>query len=178
MRSNEWNKLLAGLLAAPIPFVVAHAETYLTETQAASVLFPGIRLVPQWIDLTPTECRSIQQASKERVMKPRVRVFWGPHKEAVIIDQVVGKHEFISYAVAIQPDGKIQGIEILDYKETYGNQVRRKDWRAQFIGKTAADPLRIDKDIQNISGATLSSVHVTNGVRRVLHTYEIIQSKA
>jgi hypothetical protein len=31
--------------------------------------------------------------------------------------------------------------------------------------------------VQNISGATLSSAHVTNGVRRVLQTYELLKNR-
>ena len=168
---------MAGLLAAPIPLVAAHAETYLNENQAAKILFPGIRLEPRWMDLTSEESHAIQKASKERVLNPRVRIFWGPNKEAVVIDRVLGKHEFITYAVAINPDGKVKGVEIMDYRETYGYQVREKEWRAQFVGKSTHDPLKVDKDIRNISGATLSSVHVTNGVRRVLQTYEILKHK-
>jgi FMN-binding domain len=33
--------------------------------------------------------------------------------------------------------------------------------------------VKIDKDIKNISGATLSSVHMTDAIRRLLYTYEI-----
>jgi FMN-binding protein len=43
----------------------------------------------------------------------------------------------------------------------------------QFVGKTASAPLKLDADIRNISGATLSSRHVTEGVRRLLATYEV-----
>ncbi len=177
VKPQDWNRILAGLLVAPIPLVSAYAQTYLNETQAAAVLFPDISLQPQWVDLSPSEKKSIEQRSRERVLSPRVRVFWGPAREALIVDQVVGKHEFITYAVAIQPDGKIKGIEIMEYRETYGSQVTEKDWRAQFVGKANNDPLKIDKDIRNISGATLSSVHVTNGVRRVLHTYALLKDK-
>jgi Na+-translocating ferredoxin:NAD+ oxidoreductase RnfG subunit len=177
MRSKQWDRLVAGLLLAPIPYVV-HAETYLNENQAVSVLFPGIRLEPRWIDLTPEESKRIQKASHERVLDPHVRVFRGPDKELVVIDRVVGKHEFITYAVGINAEGKVTGIEIMDYRETFGHQVREANWRKQFVGKTAMDPVKVDKDITNISGATLSSVHVTNGVRRVLQTYEILKNKA
>jgi Na+-translocating ferredoxin:NAD+ oxidoreductase RnfG subunit len=177
MRSRDWNRILAGLLIAPVPFVV-HAETYLNELQAAKVLFPDVRLEPRWMDLTPAEAKSIQKAAGVRVSDPHVRIYWGPSKEAVVIDRVIGKHDYITYAVGITPDGKVQGIEILDYRETYGSQVREPSWRKQFVGKTATDPLNIDKDIQNISGATLSSAHITNGVRRVLQTYEILKKKA
>ncbi len=55
----------------------------------------------------------------------------------------------------------------------YGYQIRDPKWRAQFAGKTAQAPLRLDHDIRNISGATLSSRHVTEGVRRLLALYEI-----
>src|SRR5438105_1535403 len=123
MRSREWNRLLAGLLAVPIPFV-AQAETFLSESQAAAILFPGLKLEPNWMELTSAEAKQVEKSSRECVRKPRLHVFWGPGKEAVIIDEVVGKHEFITYAVAIQPNGKVKGIEIIEYKETYGYQVR------------------------------------------------------
>src|SRR5690242_15074140 len=123
MRSKDWNKILAGLLIAPIPFV-AHAETYLTETQAAAILFPGVQLEPHWIELSPAESKTIDENSKEHVSDLHVRVFWGLHKEAVVIDRVIGKHDYITYAVGINPDGKIRGIEIMEYRETYGYQVR------------------------------------------------------
>src|SRR5689334_591053 len=114
MRSKDWNRLLAGLLATPIPFVaVAQAETYLTEDQAAAVLFPGVRLEPQWMDLTPQESKSINKTSGQTGLTARVRILWGPHKEALVIDRVLGKHEFITYAVAIDSEGKVKGLEIM-----------------------------------------------------------------
>jgi hypothetical protein len=171
---SRWNRLLAGLaLTAPIPYV-AYAQTYLSEDQAASVLFPTLKLTPQWIDLTREQSKTIEKASKERIIFPRLRILWGPNKEALFIDKVVGKHEFITYAVAVGSDGAVQGIEIMDYRETYGDQIREESWRSHFKGKRATDPLTIEKDIPNISGATLSSVHITNGVRRVLKTYELL----
>lgn len=178
MKSKDWSRILAGLaLAAPMAYV-AHAETYLTEDQAAGVLFPGISLEPRWITLSPGDIQTIVKKSGEKPLSAQARVFWGPNKEALFIDRVVGKHEFITYAVAINPDGKVKGVEIMDYRETFGYQIRGKDWRQTFVGKSAADPVKLDKDIPNISGATLSSKHVTDGVRRVLQTYELLRAKA
>jgi len=68
-------------------------------------------------------------------------------------------------------------VEILEYRETYGDQVRNEAWRAQFTGKTHAAPLKLGTDIQNISGATLSSRHITDGVKRLLTTYDLVLSK-
>lgn len=178
MNSKDWSRILAGLtVLAPIP-LVAHAETYLTEAQAAAILFPGFKPEFRWVELTKEDAKAIEKASGERVREPRTRVWFGPGREALFIDQVVGKHEFITYAVAVSTDGTVKGVEIMDYHETYGSEVRKPEWREQFVGKSAKDPLKVEKDIRNISSATLSSVHVTNGVRRVLRTYEILKTKA
>ena len=90
-----------------------------------------------------------------------------------IVDEVVGKHEFITYAVGLNANGSVKQIEVMDYRETYGGEIRNENWRAQFVGKTSQSPLKLDRDIKNISGATLSCRHVTDGVKRLLAFYEI-----
>ena len=86
----------------------------------------------------------------------------------VIVDSVLGKFEQIDYAVALDAAGKVLGIEILTYREGHGAEVRLPAWRNQFVGKTAADPVKIGSDIANISGATLSCTHITDGVHRLV----------
>ncbi len=86
----------------------------------------------------------------------------------VMVDSVVGKFEQIDYAVAVDAAGKVLAVEILVYREGHGSEVRLPAWRNQFVGKTAADPLHIGADISNISGATLSCTHVTDGVHRLV----------
>ncbi len=177
MRASEWSRLVLSLaLTTPVSYV-AHAEVYLNEKQAAEILFPGIVLNSSWVELTAQDLKTIEKLSGKKWLSSRVRVFWGPAREALVIDRVYGKHEFITYAVAINSDGKIKGIEIMEYRETYGSQVCGSEWRKQFIGKGPGDLLKVERDIKNISGATLSSVHITDGVRRVVHTYEIIKEK-
>ncbi|HYE30482.1 MAG TPA: FMN-binding protein [Methylomirabilota bacterium] len=88
------------------------------------------------------------------------------------LDSVVGKHELIDYAVSILPEGHVGQVEILEYRESHGSEVRGKRWRAQFKGKRADSTLRLNSDIYNISGATMSCRHVTEGVKHVLSLYE------
>jgi hypothetical protein len=85
----------------------------------------------------------------------------------VVSDSVIGKMERIDYVVSLTPAGEILGVEILAYRESHGYEVRNKPWRAQFSGKSARSPLRIGDDIANISGATLSCTHLTDGIRRI-----------
>ena len=88
-----------------------------------------------------------------------------------VVDHVVGKHLYIDYAVSLDPTGRVMRVEILQYRESYGGEVREPGWLAQFAGKTSSSPLKVGSDIRNISGATLSSLHVTEGVKRILATY-------
>lgn len=88
-----------------------------------------------------------------------------------IFDRVVGKHLFIDYAVALTPGGAVHKVEILQYRESYGGEIRSPSWLAQFVGKTSGSALKINGDIRNISGATLSSTHITEGVKRILTAY-------
>jgi Na+-translocating ferredoxin:NAD+ oxidoreductase RnfG subunit len=88
-----------------------------------------------------------------------------------ISDRVIGKHLYIDYTVAIDPSGRVRRIDILEYRESYGGEVRSPSWLGQFVGKSSASPLAIGQDIRNLSGATLSSQHLTQGVKRILAAY-------
>ena len=88
-----------------------------------------------------------------------------------IVDEVIGKVELITYGVALDANGTIRSLDVLAYRESHGDAIRLAAWRAQFAGKRPGDPVRLDADIRNISGATLSCRHVTEGVRRLLLLY-------
>jgi hypothetical protein len=88
-----------------------------------------------------------------------------------IFDRVVGKHLFIDYAVALSTSGAVQRVEILRYRESYGGEVNSPSWLSQFVGKTSGSALKINGDIRNIAGATMSSTHLTEGVKRILSVY-------
>src|SRR6185437_74728 len=84
------------ILGAPTA-LVARAEVYMSAQQAALSLLPGAPLHEKKIDLTPAEIQKIQSESGEEVRDKQVDLWAGPNKEAVIIDRVVGKHDFITY---------------------------------------------------------------------------------
>jgi len=90
-----------------------------------------------------------------------------------ILDEVVGKHEFITYALGLNADGSVRQIEVMDYRESYGYEIRNAEWRKQFIDKRDGDPLKLDVDIKNIGGATLSCRHIADGVKRLLAFYDV-----
>lgn len=151
-----------------------YATTYLTVAQAQAAIFPGRQLAWSPVELTPAQRAAIGQASGVRVRSSRVRAWRVAGGGWFLLDEVLGKHEFITFALGLTDGGVVTAVEILDYRESYGFEIRDRRWRAQFAGKTARDPLRLDVDIRNISGATLSCRHITDGVKRLLATYEFV----
>jgi hypothetical protein len=154
--------------------MAAYATTYFTTEQVQQAIFPGKKLTAAFVTLSDAQVRAIERASHADVLNREVHAWKVEEGEWFVLDEVVGKHEFITYAVGITANGAVKDIEIVDYRETYGYQVRNGDWRAQFVGKTAAAPPELMHNIRNISGATLSCKHVTDGVRRVLETYALV----
>jgi Na+-transporting NADH:ubiquinone oxidoreductase subunit NqrC len=153
------------------------AETYLSIEEAQASLFPGESLEASTVVLTQEQVKAIQDAAGVRVRDKTLTLWRSQAGGILILDRVLGKHEYITWALALNEDGSVKGLEILEYRETYGYQVREEKWRAQFRGKRHGAPLKLDQDIHNITGATLSCSHIADGVRRLLATYELALRK-
>jgi len=170
---GRWILLVPAAALAPAS-LTAYAVSYLSIEQAQLQMFQGESLAPAFVNLSDEQVRQIEARSGVDVRRREVRLWKASGGGWFIADDVVGKHEFITFALALTADGKVKQVEVLDYRESYGGQVRDAGWRAQFTGKTASDPVRLGTDIRNISGATLSSKNLTNGVRRLLAFHEIV----
>lgn len=170
-RGLSWSLLApAAVVAAPAP---SFAVDYLTAEQAQAEAFPDAQAFDvREVALSPDQVHALA----ERLGEPLRRTRWtlrtarkgGEAIGVVVVDDVVGKFERITYAVGVGRDGAIRAVEILSYRESHGQEVRLPAWRRQFVGRTAASPLRVGEDVANISGATLSCTHVTQGVRRIV----------
>ena len=174
MLRHTWLRHAAVLLGSLVVPRIVRSETYLSTEEAQRLLFPGAGLHKVDITLTADQKSAVEKASGERVRHLQLNAWKAADGSWFIVDEVLGKHQYITYAIALSAAGAVKGIEVLVYRETYGHEIKLPKWRAQFHGKTAAAPLKIDGDIKNISGATLSCVHVTDGVRRILQTHAIV----
>jgi hypothetical protein len=151
----------------------AQAMVYMSTEQAQRLMYGDTALTPVPLLLTPEQTAAIEKDSGVKVFAGSLRAWKAADGGWFFVDAVIGKHDLITYAVALDPAGKVRQVEILEYREAYGGDVRNPRWRAQFSGKQHGDALRIGEGIQNISGATLSCEHVTDGIRRLLATYAI-----
>lgn len=88
------------------------------------------------------------------------------------IDDELGEHLPITFAVKLSPAGVVERQEIVAYREARGDEVREDRFRRQFVGKTARDPIVSGADIAAISGATISSRAMAKGVKRAVVLFE------
>jgi Na+-translocating ferredoxin:NAD+ oxidoreductase RnfG subunit len=150
---TDWIRLTVPTVAVISMATSAYATQYMTVDEARKNAFPSA---------------SFAEVQSGRVWKAqsggRVVGFF-------FFDHVIGKHLYIDYTVALDPEGKVRRVDILQYRESYGGEVRDSGWLGQFVGKSSHSSLQINSDIRNISGATLSSTHLTEGVKRVLAYY-------
>jgi hypothetical protein len=172
----RWLAPAAAIMAAAAPNVIG--AQYMSLEQAQMLIFPSAtQFAPAPLTLSVAQIERIEQLSKVEVRSPKQQVWEARSGTALlgwlILDQVIGKHELITYAAGINPDGTLRQFQVLEYREAYGSQVRYVKWRDQFVGKTVADPLELDVDIVNISGATLSCRHLTEGIKRLLALYQV-----
>jgi FMN-binding domain len=86
---------------------------------------------------------------------------------AVVVEEI-GKHRPMTFVVGVRPDGTVQDVALMVYREPYGGEVRYPRFLAQYRGKNLKAPLLPFRDIRNISGATLSAEAIGRGVRKAL----------
>lgn len=85
-----------------------------------------------------------------------------------ILDNTYGKSLPITFLVIFSPGGEIRRMDIIRYREPYGGAIGGRRWLDQFIGKSADNEFKVDKDIDSISGATISVNSVTKAVHKLL----------
>ena len=173
--------LLVSLFLGPS---VADAQTiYLTPSEALKLVFKDSeKVVSEEKRLSLDQKREIEKSLGTPLAKKETWTFYvGRSGKRVdgyaLIDQEIGKTEQITFLTAIAPDGKVQQVEILVYREPIGSEVKERRFLKQYEGKGPEAPMRLEQDIANVTGATMSSRAVTQGVRRALLLWKVFYGK-
>ncbi len=81
----------------------------------------------------------------------------------------IGFEQFF-YMTAFDAQKQVKKVRVLEYTSDHGYQVASKGWLRQFEGK---DTFEIGKNIDGISGATISAKSITSGVNqqvKIIHS--------
>ena len=155
------------------PQEMGQEDVYLTPEDAAKLMFPeSDHIRSEVIIITEDQKQLIEERIGWHFPETSFDCFIGETKGKVdgwaFIQHTIGKHKPMTYMVGVAPDGEVTNVEILVYRESRGSEVRKKRFNYQYQGKTIDDPIRINRDVINISGATMSVRSMSAGVKRAL----------
>lgn len=160
------------------PGRVLVAAEYLSLAQAQRALFPQAgRFDELTLALSVEQRARVASLAGAQAPHRSIRIWRalqdGTPLGTLFVDEVIGREDYITYALGIDTTGRVTGLEVLAYRESHGGEIRNAAWRGQFA-RRAAQPLpQFRADIKNIAGATLSCEHVTQGVRWLLAIWQI-----
>lgn len=164
---------LTATAAVAASAAVASAEVYLSESQALGVILGDRAIVRREQKILDEALRKkLENTTHLRFPEGSYTFFIStqdgkPSKYAIVLNEI-GKSEPITFMVGMSPEGKVTEVVIMEFRENRGWEVKEKRFLNQFRGKTARSAIRVDEDIINYAGATLSSKAVARGVKRAL----------
>lgn len=177
-----WFVLWIGLIFSPIRGRTAQGErnvpefteeVFLTEETALKTVFPeNAKILKEVHHYTESEKKAIESRLGWTVAESSFTAFEGfldgKSQGWAVITEEIGKFKPITFIIKVSNEGKVERVEVMVYREAVGSEVRRQRFMRQFKGKSAKDPLRINRDILNVTGATMSVQAITAGVKKTL----------
>lgn len=151
-----------------------HAQSFLSKDEALAIIFQSecghIRHVQH--SMPDSLWTQLERRGIEPEERGVIHIFLCETKDETtsyaLIDNEIGKHRPITYIVGITPAGIVSGVEIMVYRETHGGQIRRRTFLEQYRGRSSSDSFQVGREIENITGATLSAKAISRGVQRDL----------
>ena len=94
-----------------------------------------------------------------------------------LLDNVLGKSMPITFLVIMGIDGRIINLDVIKYREAYGGEVDNKNWLAQFTNSTDTSQFIVGKNIDGISGATISVNSLSKGIQKIAVLFPLIKDR-
>ncbi len=163
--------MLVFLLAGSVLAANGHAQVYYSVRGLLAEQFRQSELVDfQRIQLSEKDRDLLGKRLGQKLEKGEF-IFYVAHSGShvdgyALFDREIGQHEYIDFATFFDGEGRVTRVEVVAYREPYGEGIRSTRFRKQFVGKEAASGFRPGHDIDVISGATLSAHAMAKAVKR------------
>ena len=162
-------------ILATIIFLIANSATaaesvYQSPEDFLSTTF-SITPDPERLTLSGDLGKEVKSILGHRYKKIRVPYWQDGCRSAWILEEI-GKERYITTGFVVNEQG-LEKIKVLIFRESRGWEVKHDFFAEQFIGAKLNDKDRLDRNIDNISGATMSVDAITSlsRVALVLHDH-------
>jgi Na+-translocating ferredoxin:NAD+ oxidoreductase RnfG subunit len=191
MQVRKYTWLLAVLLLVALARP-AGAVVLLSHEQALKAMFPAAdKIVTEEKELTPDQVKAIKghlgdkwtlyQAGGKSADESEIdtAAFYfgvkaGERTDVAVVEVQPGKWGPVKYIVAMDLAGKVKDLAVMSYLEQRGRPISTRRFLGQFIGKTGESQITVGKDVDAISGATISSRATAFAVKKVIALYEAV----
>lgn len=145
---------------------------------ALADIFPTCDIDRQTVYLTDAQVATIETAAGQplesaKIVRPyrascdgvvRATAYFDVHRVRTLPETLL---------VVVDSQGTVQHLEVLEFQEpeTY---LATDRWLKQWLGKKLSPTLQVDRDIQGITGATLTARAIGRATRRVLAIHQTL----
>jgi len=156
-------------------------QVYLTRDEALKLYFPeALSVERKTVFLTDQQVDLIQSRARAKV-ESKVLTYYIGRDAAGVQGYAFFETQTVrtmpeTYLVVVEPDSSVRAVEVLAFYEPE-DYLPPKRWLGLFRNKTLRDDLWLKRGVHNIVGATISAQSITDGVRRILATFEVAVPK-
>lgn len=79
-------------------------------------------------------------------------------------NKITDSYEFFDYFILFDKTAQILSVSVYNYEATHGHEITSPRWLKQFVGYTGKNDLDVGKDIDAISGATISVYSLSDNI--------------
>lgn len=177
-----WSVIFTSALKAqdtPTEEEIGVVEVLQSENAALAEIFPDADSAHiHWVVVDSTMNSMLQQRLGRRVHDSTFTIFdvyaSGHRVGTAVVADEQGKYRPITFMAGIDNTLRIVDVRVLVYRESRGGEVRQTRFLKQYRDKSLESPIRINRDIVNITGATISVNSLNAGVRKALAVAEYL----
>jgi hypothetical protein len=147
--------------------VTVHARgIYQTDDAFLSDVFNGNVPKSQVVWVKGELSQTLETILGHRYSGLRIR-YWSDEQKSTWILEEIGKEQPITFGVVIS-DQRVEQVKVLAFRESRGDEIRHPAFTQQFE-QAGLSGLKLDRQVDGISGATLSVWAMTSVVRMALY---------
>lgn len=150
-------------------------RVYLEPADFVATAFPGATPQVRVLWVTPDIRTQVVRILGHEPAQLRQKYWTDGQKTAWILEEI-GKEEPITAGFVVK-DGRIEQARVLIYRESRGGEIRYPSFLSQFQGAALADGQQLNRQIDGVSGATLSVNAMLRMSRAALYFAQAATSK-
>lgn len=171
-------KVVPALLVATAASLIA--GTLPGADEAVRQLLPGSAFERETLLLTEAEQAVCTESTGQKTVSALVTRYVVRNDAGIAGYAYLDKHRVRTLPqtlmVAVDADGALLGVRVLAFREP-AEYMAREGWLEQFRGKTHDDEIRLKKNVDGITGATLTARAVTQCTRRVMAVHQVLEGR-